>query len=351
MRTVTDIYIKALLHFLIWSLMAVILFFYPVISNKGIRLPADFVTKQIIHFCLMVLAYYLNTYLFVPKLLLNRKYALFAVILIIISFLSSHMLATVESWLNLREQMKGVWNKRTGIPWFDLFGFLTTLITLGISTSVGTIQKLNRDNKELLNLERERTNMELSMLKSQIRPHFFFNTLNTIYALSYTDAEASRKATTKLSRIMRYVLYETSQNITTLSKELEFISSYTDIMKLRLNGNTTVDLQLPDAVLPMQIAPMILMPYIENVFKHGIDENGRNTLVIIIAQHAKGVQLTTRNKIAARSPLIRETRQEGIGMLNTKRRLELSYRNRYKLCIQRISESNEFELKLEIELT
>lgn len=331
--------------------MAVILFFYPVISNKGIRLPADFVTKQIVHFCLMVLAYYLNTYLLVPKLLLTGRYTWFAITVIIFSFFSAHILATVENSLNLREQMKETWNKKPGISYFDLFGFMTTLITLGISTSVGAIRKINEDGKERLKLEREKINAELSMLKSQIHPHFFFNTLNTIYALSYTDAEASRKATTKLSRIMRYVLYETGHDITTVGKELEFISNYIEIMKLRVNGNTTVELDLPDEVIPMSITPMILMPYVENVFKHGIDESNDNKLFIRVAQHANGIQLITRNKIAARSPLMKENRQEGIGMQNTQRRLELMYRNRYKLFTQKIAASNEFELKLEIELT
>lgn len=330
--------------------MATILFLYPTLANKGVKLPGDFTIKQVIHLCMMLLAYYLNAYLLVPQLLLKGKYFYFVLTIIVFVFFASYTMAIVENRLDLREQMKHVWTKKPGKAVFDRFGFLTTLITLGISTSISVINKLNKDNKKQFNLEKEQITTELSMLKAQIHPHFFFNTLNSIYALSYTDAESSRKTLTKLSHIMRYLLYETNQSTTELSKELSFITHYIEIMKLRLNTNTTVEINLPETVSPVSIAPMILMPYIENVFKHGIDESDNNKLFISIHQHTKGIRLVTRNKIAAKPVLTAEYASGGIGMQNTLRRLELLYKNKYKLSAGKKADSNEFELTLELQL-
>lgn len=347
-----DKYINALLHLLIWSLLTFILFLYPKWSNKGVELPADFTIKQVVHLLLMLVAYYFNAYLLVPKLLFKNKYLLFALTISFFVLISSFILAAVEGWLRLPEQMQHVWGSKRASdpPLFDRFGFFTTLITLGISTSVSAINKLNSDNKEKLRLEKENVITELSILKAQIHPHFFFNTLNSIYALSFTDAEQSRKVLTKLSNIMRYLLYDTNQHLVPLSKEISFIKNYVEIMKLRLNSNAAVELSLPETISSNSIAPMILMPYVENVFKHGVDENDNNILSIRIRQTEKIIQLKTRNRIAKTPALItEETPAGGIGMQNTLRRLELLYKKRYKLITQ-ISPANEFELELELEL-
>ncbi len=278
---------------------------------------------------------------------------MFTFFIVILVLISSFIMARVEGWLNLPEQMQHIWgNKRAANPpLFDRFCFFTTLITLGISTSISTINKMNRDSKERLNLEKEKISTELSFLKTQIHPHFFFNTLNTIYALSFTDAETSRKILTKLSSMMRYLLYETEQNVSTLSKELSFIQNYVEIMKLRLNNNTLVEFQLPNETLPMSIAPMILMPYIENVFKHGIDDKKGGTLFISIEQSTKGIRLNTRNKIVPAAMVIESVgSSKGIGMQNTLRRLELLYKGRYRLFTTTLTDSNEFELNLELDL-
>lgn len=346
-----DKYFNALLHFLIWSLIAFILFLYPQWSNKGVELPGDFTIKQVVHFLLMLVCYYFNAYLLVPKLLYKNKYVLFTLGIAILVFTSSFIMASVEGWLNLSEQMQHVWGSKraSNPPLFDRFGFFTSLITLGISTSISTINKLNSDNKEKLKVEKEHVATELSILKAQIHPHFFFNTLNSIYALSYTDVESSRQILTKMSYIMRYLLYETKQNNVSLSKELAFISNYIEIMKVRLNQCNTVKFDFPDNVTPMSIAPMILMPYVENVFKHGAGEKENTELFINIYQTENGIRLMTRNPIVVKPALPPEQVPGGIGMQNTLRRLELLYKNRYKI-ITGTTIANQFELTLELEL-
>jgi len=350
MRTSRYTYIRLLLHLLIWGLAATLLFLYPAYRHNGADLPPDFTIKQIVHLLLMLTAYYVNGYLLIPSFLLKKKYIAFALAIVILIFSSAYILATVEHWLGLKEQMSHVWNKKPERTYFDMFGFITTVITLGISTSITLANKLNKDSRERLKLEKEKVKAELALLKAQIHPHFFFNTLNSIYALSFTDAEASRKVLTRLSGMMRYLLYETAYNKTELAGELSFIRNYIEIMTLRLNKNTSLELNLPENVIPMQIAPMILMPYIENVFKHGVNERDNNKLTISINQYDKGVELMTRNRITHTSAFPVTDRSNGIGMQNTLRRLELIYKNKYRLDVNKDAAKNEFELTLKIEL-
>ena len=120
----------------------------------------------------------------------------------------------------------------------DIFLIMLILLIIGISTSVTLIQKWQADKQLREALEKDKIGSELSFLKAQINPHFFFNTLNNIYALTHVDVEKSRNALHKLSRMMRYLLYDTQEGSTPLSKEVSFIVDYIELMKLRLNDTT-----------------------------------------------------------------------------------------------------------------
>lgn len=350
MRISKNSYIQLFLHLSVWLLLTVVLFIYPALAYKGIKLPTDFTIKQIVHLLLMLAAYYVNAYWLVPALLLKRRYWLFTAGMLLFVFISAYILSAVEDVLDLKEQMRRVWGEKPSVPFFDMFGFLTTLITLGISTSIAVITKWNADNKTRLHLEKERITMELSLLKAQIHPHFFFNTLNSIYSLSYTDAELSRKVLTKLSAIMRYLLHEANQDQIAFEKELLFIRNYVAIMQLRMGANTEVLFSYPENPLKALIAPTLLMSYVENVFKHGVDESDHIQLVIQIEQHNTGIRLRTRNRIAQKPAFVVHDLPGGIGMQNTLRRLELLYKERYTLAVREHPGTNEFELELELEL-
>lgn len=341
-------FMKFVLHFLIWLLVAVLLFLYPAIAHKGQDLPGDFTIKQIVHYLFMVSAYYFNAHFLVKVLLFQGRHLLYAASLIAVVFASTYSLAMVESALNLRAQMEHIWGKREYSQFFDLFGFLTTLITAGISTSIAVISKMNRDNKIRLAMEKEQATAELTILKAQIHPHFFFNTLNSIYSLSFTDAEGSRKILTRLSNIMRYLLYESQGNLTTLDKEVSFISNYIEVMKKRLNTNTRLEVNLPSAAPPLLIAPMILMTYVENVFKHGVDEADNTLLYVNLTLTGNCLELVTQNPVTAKPALIAEGTPGGIGMQNTLRRLELLYKDRFELSTHTLTHTNEFICRLKL---
>ena len=348
-----DSLIKVLIHALIWSLLIYLLFRFPILGRKTMPYPEDFIFKQIAHMVFMVVGFYANTYCFVPRLLLARKPLLFLTAIISFVLVSSFSLSLIDSYLEISSRMEQSHGKRNwAIPYIDSFGLLTSLFVLGISTGIGVTKKWNADRLSREAYEHQKVETELGFLKAQIHPHFFFNTLNSIYALTYTDVETSRKVLNKLSRMMRYLLYETTQNLVPLEKELTFIKDYVGIMKLRVNTNTHIAFSYPEVQEQMFIAPMLLLPYVENAFKHGIDDIDTGTIIIEIALLKEGISLRTQNKIIGKiGGLYEESSRMGIGMANTKRRLDILYENQYSLTTSINEANNEYNLELRLSLT
>lgn len=345
--------ITVLVHVLVWGLLIFVLFMYPPLAGANAKLPKEFWVKQLIHTILMVSVFYLNAAYLVPNLLLKDKLIAFIGSIIFLGLVSSMLLARVDVWFNLSKELERAFGKKM---WhnslLDFFGLMTVFMVLGISTSVTLIQYQQRDLTIRQEFESQRTLAELSFLKAQINPHFFFNTLNSIYALTYVNVETSRQVLYKLSRMMRYLLYETQQNITLLSKEVAFIQDYIEIMKLRLSSNTIVHFNLPEKINEMPVAPMMLLPYVENAFKHGVDDQKTSTILIDIEQQADGITLYVINNIVPRSGSAENKIDEkGIGLVNTKRRLDLLYKDKYSLSAVKNKQSGKYEVHLKLILT
>jgi LytS/YehU family sensor histidine kinase len=276
--------------------------------------------------------------------------AVFALYIVLILAFSGLFMARLEIWLDLVEKLhhavaRKIWRN----TYIDFFGFFTTMFVLGISTSSSIIQRWNREWKIRQELETQRAISELAYLRAQINPHFFFNTLNTIYSLTYSDAESSRKVLLKLSAMMRYLLYETKNDVTDVQHELDFLCNYIDIMTLRLNKRTRVHVKLPTKLTEMSIAPMLLLPFVENAFKHGVDDVRPGLINVIIEQNNNGIRLHVENDIF-RSNKTEETDEHGIGLVNTRRRLDLLYPGSSELKVRENSEMGKYQVNLEITL-
>ncbi len=321
-------------------------------ASKQTKLPDDFLIKQTAHMLLMLSAYYVNACYLIPCLLLKNKKRLFLFSIITFVFVSSVILATIDRWLNLSQQLEPILGRKMwSNPYIDFFGLLTTIFVLGISTSIAVVQKWDRDNSARQDFEKQNIVAELSFLKAQIHPHFFFNTLNSIYALTYINVDTSRKVLYKLSRMMRYLLYETQQNKVPLSKEISFIMDYVEIMKLRTKENMTVEFTIPTQTEGLSIAPMLLLPYIENAFKHGVDDVKRGTITINISSTPIRLELEVRNMIIGNiGERYGEEARTGIGMANARRRLDLLYKGNYSLQCGEDPATNEYHLHLALDL-
>jgi len=342
--------INLLIHLMVWSLLIYVLFNFPPLVGKNVKIPSQFLTKQIFHMGLMIGTYYFNTYYLVPRLLIKRKITLFALSLIVIMIFAGLFMARIEIWFALSEHLtkamgKKIWHN----AYIDFFGLFTTMFVLGISTSLAIMQQWNRDWKLRHELEAKRAVAELSFLKAQINPHFFFNTLNSIYALTYINAESSREVLLKLSGMMRYLLYETQHDSTTVAKELAFIRNYVEIMKHRLNKNMIVDILVPQKISDSSIAPMLLLPFVENAFKHGVDDVLPGSISIVIGQEEHALKLHVKNTFT-RCDKGTDLDGNGIGLVNTLRRLELLYKDRHSLDIINDHHLGEYTVNLNISL-
>lgn len=181
---------------------------------------------------------------------------------------------------------------------------------------------------------------------AQINPHFFFNTLNTIYSYTLSDGDVARTAITNLSKMMRYVLYDAADRQTPLSKEIAFIQEYVELMKLRITRKTSVLFDASELQNEVMIAPMLFLPFVENAFKHGVSSISEGHIAIWIIQDSDFIELLVRNTVYENRRAA-EDGSNGIGILNTTRRLDLLYPEKYSLTTGMINET-EYEAHLKL---
>lgn len=303
----------------------------------GIEWPAQYWIKSMIFAIVLTTTYFINSVFLVPNFLLNHKIWHYAVIIIVIAGAILIGMRAVEHGLNLPKLLHAIFRPNEEyIPksWFrfDFTGMLMIFLVMGTSTSILLLRKDQHDRLMREELEKEKVSTELSFLKAQINPHFFFNTLNSIYALTSLNVTLAQKAIHMLSAMMRYVLYDSRKEFCTLSQEISFVANYIELMKLRLPDKVEVNFTKPNETQHVLIAPMLLLPYVENAFKHGISSQSKSTIEIDIQLIGHGLQMKVQNTVFESTGLKLEG--SGIGMQNTQRRLELIYPGKHQVHTQ-----------------
>jgi two-component system LytT family sensor kinase len=193
-------------------------------------------------------------------------------------------------------------------------------------------------------LESERKEMELQFLKSQLNPHFLFNSLNNIYSLAYQKSDKTADAILKLSEIMRYMIYESNDSWVSLNKEIEYLQSFIELQKLRFKDGAAVEFTMNGEIDNQQIVPLILISFVENAFKHGIANDPKNPIKINIIANQKILHFSITNK----KNTYNKDEMGGVGLNNVERRLQLLYPERYKLNIVNSATHYTSELMLDI---
>jgi two-component system LytT family sensor kinase len=319
-----------------------------------IHLPAEFWIKQVLLNILWACLFYGNFFFFTPKLLYTHRTGLYVVLVLISLFIVVFINNSLDVFLHLPQVMEKVFNNGGHRPHYksDHSGTYMTIIMAmviyGISTVVALSRKMQRDQLVFEATEKEKVSSELSFLKSQINPHFFFNTLHTIYALADSNTDAAKDAIYTLSHMMRYVIYDTQNDLTTLENEIKFVEDYIKLMKLRLSGNVQIIFEKQPDMKNHQLAPMMLLPFIENAFKHGISTLHPSYVYIDIQQRAKTLIIEIKNSLFQKREHLEES--NGIGLSNTKRRLDLLYPNAYTLNVDNNAATEEFTVTLTLDL-
>ena len=194
--------------------------------------------------------------------------------------------------------------------------------------------------------EEERFNAQLSYMTSQINPHFLFNTLNSIYGLTIVEAPKAADMVGKLSEMMRYTLDSSRNEMVPLSEELDYLKGYIDLQKVRLDENVLLEVSIEEDGFGHQIAPLILLPFIENAFKYGVNAEQNSNIKIHIKTDEKNLKFTVfNNKVDVDSQNLKKT---GFGIENTQKRLELIYPEKHELEL--IENEYDFTVKLQLQL-
>jgi two-component system, LytTR family, sensor kinase len=353
---------------MVWSVFG--LYFYRQLFFSDTDIPYQYWIKQTVTLSLLVIAFYLNLSVLVPRFLLKDHAVLYIVIIIGIvaaiafinrwvdNVLSPYPFSDVEFYkrsqapamelLRVRQppQRQTGYHFRMG----DLFTIIISGLVIGISTTIMAIQKWQKDNQERKELEKDKVTSELSFLKAQIQPHFFFNTLNNIYALTAVDPKLAGEAIHQLSKMMRYLLYDTQQGDNLLSQEIGFVKNYISLMKLRLTDVVKINIDIPANLADVPLAPMIFLPFVENAFKHGVSATQQSYINITVLQKDKVLDLMVNNSITKDNSVSLDT-NDGIGLVNTRRRLDLLYPGRYKLDINKPDAASEYSVHLILDLS
>jgi two-component sensor histidine kinase len=230
------------------------------------------------------------------------------------------------------------------IPPFANFLILSILI-VGFDTGLRSgLRGINIEN-EKVKLEKENFATQLVLLRNQVSPHFLMNTLNNIHSLIDINTDEAKEAIIKLSKMMRYLLYETETEKTTLIKEVEFLESYINLMRLRFNERVSIKLNIPEHVPDKTIPPFIFISLIENAFKHGISYKDESFISIDMKISDEKLLLSISN---TKSETTRTDEFSGIGIENTRKRLDLLYGKNYLLEI--IDSQDVFDVNLSIPL-
>lgn len=235
--------------------------------------------------------------------------------------------------------------QRTGAA-VDFVSVVLFMVVWGTGMLYRISAQWRQSEKQVLQSETERAQAELSFFKAQINPHFLFNTLNNIYSLALTQSDATASSILKLSGMLRYIADEASSDFVPLGAELDCLNSYIDLQKLRLTARTTVFFGFPSNTEPFMIPPLMLMTFVENAFKYGVSNSQSSEIRIEIAIRDGRVLFNCENAIFGLSA---DQERKGIGIANTRKRLELLFPGDHVLDV--LNTGSVFRVRAEIPLT
>jgi two-component system LytT family sensor kinase len=328
-------YSQLLIHSLVWLFFLSFPFLF---FNDDITFSR--LTEHLFRSLLLVVLFYTNTQLLIPKILSKNKiglYILSVFVVIAIYLLVCSLSEIVQQYI-------------FDLPRFHRYffhfprAFFAALFIFGLSTSYKMTIEWLRSERQKKELETEKLSSELAFLKSQINPHFLFNTLNNVYSLAFKKSDDTPEAILKLSKLMRYMLYESNEKQVFLSKEIDYLHNFIDLQKLRLSEKVEINFIVEGDVEGRLIEPMLLIPFVENAFKHGISYVDYPAISIHLKLNESDLVFKVENTISnTYSP---EMTDSGIGLANVKRRLNLLYPDKHKLHIK--DSINEYKVLLKI---
>lgn len=331
-------------HLAFWVLS---FFVFLHLFKSGIRVEKiDYVYTFLFHATLLP-AVYLNLEWLLPAAARRSAWLLYAVLVI--------LLIAVFTWVNY--QFFQSWSSAILPDYFFISYFSYTEVSLFFIIYIGltSLIKLSKSwfsvnelQRRLLQSEKEKVQMELKALRSQINPHFFFNTLNSIYSMSLEQDQRLPGTVLQLSDLMRYFLYESKGEFVPLDKELAVLKDYISLQKLRSGNLLDLDVDIRGNTTNLYIAPLLLITFVENAFKHGAKgETGKTFIRLALTVEGNALNFRLENNIGFADE-IDDPDHKGVGLKNVSRRLQLLYPGKYELRTGQ--EHNSFVVQLNLQM-
>ena len=292
-----------------------------------------------------LVVYFANFYLFGPYLFFRRRYWLFVLCNLLLILGANY--GFVYGYFAIKHNVPSMPAK----AWMGFFSgafmfFLLNVVTVAVAIGIRHFIRVRQLKQQLKDEKAKNTEAELAWLKNQINPHFLFNTLNNISSLTQIDADAAQDAIAQLSDLLRYAMYETNKNTVPLGGEVEFMRNYIELMKLRCNEQTSVNYQLSIDSEQVEVAPLLFVSLIENAFKHGVSSGRPSAISIKLEQHQGQLTFICNNTNYPKND--KDRSGSGIGIENTRRRLELMYADRYEW--EQTLEDNIYHVMIKLKL-
>ncbi|TDG35334.1 hypothetical protein EZJ43_13580 [Pedobacter changchengzhani] len=336
-----------ILHSLFWGIIGIILIAQTILGGSK-HTNLDYFITYVVYGVINISLFYINYIFLIPELIKKRKrYFVYMGVFILLIAISAFAKITIAV-LYPDDVLKTVLanGKVIEMP-VNTFAIIVTFIS-GFFLVSSCIIKFTIDwfsnERVQRNLESERREMELQFLKSQLNPHFLFNSLNNIYSLAYQKSDKTADAIMKLSEIMRYMIYESNTPTVSLSKEVDYLTSYIELQKIRFKDGAFVELTIQGEIDDQQIVPLMLISFVENAFKHGVINDPKEPIKISIIANKKILNFSVINKKNNQN----KDAQGGVGLPNVERRLQLIYPDRYKLNVVNSATHYTCELMIDI---
>lgn len=328
---------RVLQHILFWSLSFLVL---TNILKVSVEIkPIDLIYTAIFHVPITAVVY-LNLRVLIPLYFEQKKYLLYSVmVLVLVAAGAGFYLALFDKWIDYIFE---------GYYFIAFYSFWDISLFFAVYLLLTSLLHLARGWFLLQEMETEKQKAELKALQTQINPHFLFNSLNSIYSLARKSSKQVPHKIVQLSDLLRHIIYDSDHNFIPLEKEIQMIRNYIELQNLRTTETNRISFEVEGEVGDKLIAPMVMLPFVENSFKHGLKGGADKAFVNIrIRVFSKSLNLEIENsKGKAVEP---ESMSRGIGVENVKNRLDLIYPGRHKLKIK--DENDTFKVHLRIELT
>ncbi len=301
-------------------------------------------TYEFISVIFYIIIVYFNLYYLIPNYLREATGINYAIALVLTAIVLTPI-KTLVFYLLFNDQpgVQSYFIAKQGTIFFSLvfYGSVSTIFQIILDWQKGSVEKME--------LQHKNTETELNFLKSQINPHFLFNTLNNLYALTLKKSDLAPEIVLKLSEMMRYMLYECNEERVPLRKEVNYLENYLELEKLRQKKDIKIDFLVSGMIKDQKIAPLLFIPFLENSFKHGLNNQlGDGYVKILLKILEDEVHFSIDNSKAEAAPKPFGKKSGGIGLVNVKRRLDLVYPNSHELNIK--DSPNNYFIDLKIKL-